>query len=147
MLATPPVAPIAQALAAMNDKSGAPLLAQHLLDPADTLDDVRETATALLVLAGPSEMGALKQFFAMYRGTAEGPDMGAAVVSVGQALLKVGDKEGRAIVDLAIKDPLTVSFVKERLDAIVQAMDAQKPPAADAAPSSSSKPGDAKKPK
>ena len=44
VLASPPVGPIADALAAMKEPKGAPLLASHLLDPADTDDDVRRAA-------------------------------------------------------------------------------------------------------
>src|SRR5579872_5350559 len=47
VLRPPPVGPIAHALGAMNEKAAAPLLASHLFDPADTDDDVRETAAAL----------------------------------------------------------------------------------------------------
>ena len=128
VLLTPPVAPMAQALAAMNATDAAPLLAKHLLDPADTDEDVKQSAAALLVLGGPRELPPLKQFFGMYRATADGPDVAAAVVSVGQTLLKLGGVEGRAMIDLALKDPMTMEFVKERLDALVQAADAEKAP-------------------
>ena len=128
VLLTPPVAPMAQALAAMNATEAAPLLAKHLLDPADSDEDVKQSAAALLVLGAPRELPSLKQFFGMYRATAGNPDVAAAVVSVGQTLLKLGGVEGRAMIDFALKDAMTMEFVRERLDALVQAADAEKAP-------------------
>jgi hypothetical protein len=99
----------------MNAKSAAPLLAAHLTDPNDTEDDVKQTAAALMVLAGPSELPAMRQFFGMYRATANDDDIAAAVVSVGQALIALQDKLGRVLVDGAANDPMTVDYVKEHL--------------------------------
>jgi len=115
VLRPPPVGPIAEALGAMNAKSAAPLLAAHLTDPNDTEDDVKRAAAALMVLAGPSELPAMRQFFGMYRATANDDDMAAAVVSVGQALIALQDKLGRVLVDGAANDPMTVDYVKEHL--------------------------------
>lgn len=144
VLLTPPVAPMAQALAAMNATDAAPLLAKHLLDPADSDEDVKQAAAALLVLGGPREVPALKQFFGMYRATAENAEVGAAVVSVGQALLKLSAADGRATIDFALKDAMTMEFVRERLDALVQAADADKPAAPDAKTPTPSKESDKK---
>jgi outer membrane protein assembly factor BamB len=127
VLRPPPVGPIAQALGAMKEKAAASLLAAHLLDPADTNDDVKRAAAALAVVAGPSELPALKQFFGMYRATADDDDIAAAVVSVGQALMTVDDKGGRAMVEAAAADASTVPYARERLQAIARAA---KPPGA-----------------
>src|SRR5262249_34047240 len=108
ILRPPPVGPMAQALAAMNEKGAAPALASHLVDPNDTDDDVRHAAAALVVLGGPSEVPTIKQFFGMYRANADTDEIGAAVVSAGQALLKLGGKDGRTTVDQALADPMTV---------------------------------------
>jgi outer membrane protein assembly factor BamB len=121
VLRTPPVGPIAQALGAMKERAAAPLLAAHLLDPADTEDDVKQAAAALATVAGPNELSALRQFFGMYRATADDDDMAAAVVSVGQALMTVGDKPGRAQVESAAADSTTVPYARERLGAILAA--------------------------
>jgi outer membrane protein assembly factor BamB len=121
VLRAPPVGPIAQALGAMKEKAAAPLLAAHLLDPADTDDDVMRAAAALAVIAGPSELAALRQFFGMYRATAEGDDIAAAVVSVGQALMAVDDKGGRALVEAAAANASTVPYSRERLQAMLSA--------------------------
>jgi outer membrane protein assembly factor BamB len=127
VLAPPPVGPIAQALGAMNEKSAAPLLASHLLDPVDSSDDVKQAARALVALAGPAEVPILRQFFAMYR---DAPDtegeLSDALVSVGQALLKVDGASGRATVDLALSHGLTNASAKEKLKAVVEASDARK---------------------
>jgi outer membrane protein assembly factor BamB len=121
VLRTPPVGPIAQALGAMKEKAAAPLLASHLLDPADTEDDVKQAAAALAVLAGPAEAPALREFFGMYRATAEDDDMAAAVVNVGQALAATGDKASRAQVEAAAADATTVPYARDRLGALLSA--------------------------
>jgi outer membrane protein assembly factor BamB len=129
VLRTPPVGPIAEALGAMKEKNAAPLLAAHLLDPADTEDDVKQAAAALAVLAGPSELPALREFFGMYRATADDDDMAAAVVSVGQAMATQGDKPARAQVEAAAGDPNTVSYARDRLGALLTATPAAPEPA------------------
>jgi outer membrane protein assembly factor BamB len=121
VLRTPPVGPIAQALGAMKEKSAAALLAAHLLDPADTEDDIKQAAAALAVVAGASEVPALREFFAMYRATAEDDDMAAAVVNVGQALARAGDKAARAQIEAAATDPSTVAYARDRLGALLSA--------------------------
>lgn len=130
VLRPPPVGPIAQALGAMKEKGAGALLASHLLDPADTVDDVKQAAAALALVAGPDQLPTLKQFFGMYRARAEDDDMATAVVSIGQALIAL---DGGAIVVDAAKDDATVPYAKERLQALVSAMPAP-PPASDAAP-------------
>ena len=95
VLRPPPVGPLAQALAAMGAHGAAPLLASHLLDPADTDDDVRRAAEALVRLAGPTEAPQLTQFFAIYRAAAPDGDVEIAVVSAAQALVKVGGRTRR----------------------------------------------------
>jgi len=125
VLRAPPVGPMAQALGAMKEKGAAPMLAMHLLDTADTDDDVKQTAAALAVVAGPDQLAALRQFFGMYRASADNDDIATAVVSVGQALLTLND--GARVADAA-KDDTTVSYAKERLQALLAAQ----PPAATA---------------
>jgi outer membrane protein assembly factor BamB len=115
VLRAPPVGPIADALGAMNEKAAAPLLAAHLLDPADTDDDVMRAAAALALIAGTNEAPTLREFFAMYRACADDDDMAAAVVSTGEALLRVDGAPGRALVESAVRDPSTVDYAKERL--------------------------------
>jgi outer membrane protein assembly factor BamB len=119
VLVSPPVAPLAQALGAMKDKRAAAPLAAHLLDPADSDDDVKQAAAALAVVAGPAELPALRQFFAMYRASAANDDVADAVVSVGRALLAVEPKTGRAIVDAAANDAMTVPHVQEGLRSLL----------------------------
>jgi hypothetical protein len=127
VLTGPPVGPLADALAAMKDPKAAPLLAGHLLDPNVSDEDVRRTAAALAVLATPAEKKPLTTFFALYRGTAENEDLAVAVGSAGEALLRIAPKEGRAIVEAAAKDRMTVEAARNRLDALLTANPA--PPA------------------
>ena len=139
VLRTPPVGPIAQALGAMKEKPAASLLTAHLLDPADTDDDVRQTAAALAVVAGPSELPALREFFGMYRATAEGDDLAAAVVSIGEALASLGDKPSRAQVEAAATDPTTVPYARDRLSALLAAEPPPPPETTDAPPNGPAK--------
>jgi outer membrane protein assembly factor BamB len=118
----------------MKSEKGAPLLAAHLLDAADTEDDVRRAAAALATLATTGELATLRQFFAMYRGGAESEEMALAVASVGQAILRLDPKDGRALVEHAVKDPTTVAVARTRLEALLAA-----------SPASPDKPADPKK--
>lgn len=152
VLASPPVGPLADALAAMKETRAAPLLATHLLDPQDTDDDVRRAAAALAVLATPAEKKHLEQFFAMYRGTAENEELVHAVGSVGEALLRIGGKDGRALVESAAKDPMTVEAARGRLDALLSASPGEKSekaekPESPSKPEGPAKPEPAQKPK
>lgn len=127
VLASPPVGPIADALAAMKEGNAAPLLASHLLDPADTDDDVKRAAAALATLATKDELPALKQFFALYRASAETEDVALGVASAASAILRLDPKEGRALVEAAAKDPSTNEVVRARLEAMLAASPAAKP--------------------
>lgn len=121
VLASPPVGPMADALAAMKEGTASPLLASYLSDPAVTDDDVKRTAAALVVLATKDELPALEQFFAAYRGTAENEELAAAVTSAAAAIVRLDPKDGRALVEEAAKDPNTVEAARSRLEATLSA--------------------------
>lgn len=121
VLTEPPVGPIAVALGAMKERAAGSALAAHLLDPNDTPDDVRQTAAALAVVAGPEELSAMRQFFGMYRANTDDDDVAAAVVSVAEGLLASGDKGARAEVQTAADDSHTVPSARERLAEMISA--------------------------
>lgn len=127
VLTGPPVGPLADALAAMKETRAAPLLASHLLDPNVSDEDVRRAAAALALLATPAEKKPLETFFAMYRGAAETEDVGMAVGSVGEALIRIDPKGGRATVEAAVKDRMTVDATRSRLSAHLAAQPAPAP--------------------
>lgn len=131
---SPPVGPIAQALGNMKLKGASAALASHLLDPNDTEDDVKRAAQALVYLAEPADTPQLKQFFVMYRASAESDEVQAAVAFVGEALLNAGGAEGRKVVDAALADPTTLTNVKARLATVVQAYDASRSAGKDVKP-------------
>ena len=114
----PPVGPLADALAAMGERRAAPLLAKHLNDPATAIEDVVRAARALSVLATTEELPSLRTFFALYRATADDPPLIQAVVSVAEALVKIGGNDGKAIVQRAAKDPMTQPDVARALGAL-----------------------------
>ncbi len=119
VLLPPPVGPLADALAAMNEVSATPLLARHLNDPANDMTDVERAAQALGKLATPKEYEDLRTFFALYRATADEPSLVSAVVAIGGALLRVGGEQGKAVVERAARDPLTQVDVKRGLTALL----------------------------
>jgi outer membrane protein assembly factor BamB len=138
-LLPPPVGPLADALAAMNEQRAAPLLARHLNDPSTESADLARAAHALITLATPAEAPSLRTFFALYRATADEPLLVEAVVSVAKALLRVGGAEDRALIERASRDPLTQPEVMRQLAAIpaapAQAPRSTRDPALGAAPS------------
>ncbi|HKY38653.1 MAG TPA: hypothetical protein VJN18_22070, partial [Polyangiaceae bacterium] len=119
VLLPPPVGPLADALAAMNENSATPLLAKHLNDPANDMVDVERAAQALGKLATPAEYEDLRTFFALYRATADEPSLVSAVVAIAGALLRVGGIAGKAVVERAAQDPLTQADVKRGLTALL----------------------------
>ncbi len=122
VLRPPPVGPLADALAAMKETRAAPLLASHVLDPANSDEDVRRAAVALTTLATKNELAELQQFFGNNRATAASEDVATAVANVGAAIVRIDPVAGRALVDAALKDEMTVPFAKARLDALLTAM-------------------------
>lgn len=131
--APPPVGPLADALAALGETRAAPLLARHLNDPANTIDDVERAAGALETLATSAELPELRTFFALYRATADEPELVNAAVSAGTALVRVGGAEGKAIVDRALADALTQPEVRDRLAKRLAPKASEAPAAAPAA--------------
>lgn len=119
VLLPPPLGPLADALAAMNEVSATPLLARHLNDPANEMEDVERAAVALGKLATPAEYEDLRTFFALYRATADEPSLVSAVVAVAGALLRIGGAPGKALVERAAQDPLTQSDVKRGITALL----------------------------
>lgn len=116
VLRPPPVGPIADALAAMDEKRGAPLLVKALLDPQTLPDDVKHAAAAMVVLGGEAELRDLESFLALYRATAENDDIVEAVARVAEALVKIAGQRGKIIVARAARDTLTLPSVKARLE-------------------------------
>jgi outer membrane protein assembly factor BamB len=121
VLLPPPLGPLADALAAMNEVSATPLLARHLNDPANEMADVERAAVALGKLATPAEYEELRTFFALYRATADEPSLVNAVVAIAGALLRIGGVPGKTVVERAARDPLTQADVKRGLGALLAA--------------------------
>lgn len=139
VLRPPPVGPLADALAAAREVRAAPLLAEHLLDPATPPDDTRRAAQALVAIAGQPEVPALTTFFAQYRGLGDDEALRDAVVAVAQALVKLGAGE---VVAKAAKDPYTHEALAPRIAAVAKAPGA--PGAAPPKPGADAKPADVK---
>jgi outer membrane protein assembly factor BamB len=120
VLRPPPVGPLADALGAMKETRAAPALVSHLFDPADTTDAVRRSAAALAEVATKAEVPELRNFFGLYRTTAEDENLAQAVVSVARALVRAGGPEEKALVTKGAEDPLTVAVVRMQLAALVE---------------------------
>ncbi|AKT36265.1 PQQ-binding-like beta-propeller repeat protein [Chondromyces crocatus] len=112
-LRAPPVGPIAEALAAMKEKKGAPLLTEHLLDPETSTADLGQVAAALAVLAGPAELPSLRTFFAMYRGVSD-ESLDPALAQVSDTLRRLGAVE---LLTRAVTDPWTAPALRKHLEA------------------------------
>ena len=121
VLVSPPVGPMAEALAAMKEPKASASLAPYLTDPNITDDDVKRVASAMLVSATPAELPQLRTFFMMYRAASESEDIASATATVAQTILKLDPKDGRALLTDAAKDPLTTVAVKNKLEAILAA--------------------------
>lgn len=119
VLLPPPLGPLSDALAAMNEVAATPLLARHLNDPANDMIDVEHAAIALGKLATAAEYEDLRTFFALYRATADEPSLVKAVVAVASALVRVGGASGKSIVERATHDPLTQAEVRRGLSALL----------------------------
>lgn len=132
VLIPPPSGPIAQALGRMKEPGAAQVLVLHLLDPATPDADLRHIAAALATVARPDDAKELRQFFAMYHGTAQGDDQELAVTSVAQALLRVGGKDGKATVDAALARGSMAETLKARIQSVLEANTHPKDGAGDA---------------
>lgn len=122
----PPVGPLADALAAVDESGAASLLAEHLNDPATSLKDLARVAKALAKLATADELPALHDFFTVYRATAEDDAMINAVIEVARAIVRVGDDEDKDILRAAADDDMTQESVKNALVSLVPPAAAKK---------------------
>jgi outer membrane protein assembly factor BamB len=113
VLSPPPVGPMADALAAMKETRAAAVLAQHLGDPANSSDDVKRVAAALVRIGTKDQVDKLSTFFALYRSIAEDENIVQAVVSAAEAIMKLGGPQERDSVAKAAGDPMTVPPVKQ----------------------------------
>jgi outer membrane protein assembly factor BamB len=105
----------------VGERKAAPLLAAHLNDPANSPNDVRHAAHALIKLATPEELSAIKTFFSLYHATADQDDLVAAAVDTARILVQLGGAEGAAVVERAARDPLTSPGVREALASLAPA--------------------------
>jgi outer membrane protein assembly factor BamB len=112
----PPVGALADALAAMEERRAAPLLAHQLNEPSNSPEDVERAARALTTLATPAEVDDLKVFFSLYHATADDEALVRAVVAVAETLLRVGGEPERALVERATSDPLTHPGIRRGLE-------------------------------
>jgi outer membrane protein assembly factor BamB len=112
----PPIAPLGEALAALDERRAAPWLARQLNRPAHAPSAIARAAAALEQLASEAEYAELSVFFSLHRTNADGPEWVAAVVSIGRTLLRVGGQKARALLQFATRDPLTVPQVRSALE-------------------------------
>jgi outer membrane protein assembly factor BamB len=118
---TPPVGPMAKALATMKEKKAAgPLLAQ-LNDPALPQIDLQDTAEGIAVLADKEHLGELKKFINMYRGSASGNmKLTDALAAIAAAVIRIEGDKGKEWIAATAKDPLTDADVRSTLNKVVE---------------------------
>lgn len=119
--ALPPIAPLGEALAALGERSAAPLLARQLNRPAHTAQAVARAAAALESLASEAEYDELSVFFSLHRTTADGPEWVAAVLSSARTVQRIGGEKARTLLTFAERDPLTVGDVRVGLQRALRA--------------------------
>jgi hypothetical protein len=78
-------------------------------------EDVEHAARALSVLATDAQSEELELFFSLYNATADSDALVRAVVIVGGLLMRVGGDAGRALVERAAADQLTLPEVRRGL--------------------------------
>ncbi|MGZ5966678.1 MAG: hypothetical protein ACXWP4_03345 [Polyangiales bacterium] len=117
---TPPVGPMAKALAAMKEKKAAgPLLAQ-LLDPALPGIDLLDTAEGVASLAEKEHLPQLQRFINMYRGSSSGNmKLSDALAAIAGAIIRLDGDKGREWVIATIKDPLTDADVRSTIQKLL----------------------------
>jgi hypothetical protein len=119
-LARAPLAALADALEALDDRRAAPLLAAQMNQLGHSPQALARVAGALEHLAGAAEYAPLEMFFSLRRTSADQAELVEAVVSVGRTLLRVGAAQGRRLVQLASRDPLTSPGVRAGLEPELQ---------------------------
>jgi len=110
-----PIAALAESLLAQNEQRAAPLLAARINQPGHSAQALARVAAALEKLASEQEYSALRVFFSLQRTTADEPERVEAVISTARTLLRIGAEPGRRLVEEALRDPLTVPEVRNRL--------------------------------
>jgi len=120
-IARAPIAALAEALAAQDEHRAAPLLAALINQPGHSPQALARVAAALEKLASEREYTALRVFFSLQRTTADEPERVEAVASVARTLLRIGGQPGRRLLEGALRDPLTVPEVRNRLTGLLAA--------------------------
>lgn len=128
---TPPVGPMAKALATMGEKKAAgPLMAQ-LLDPALPQGDLQDTAEGIATLAEKEQLPDLKKFINMYRGSATGNmKLTDALGAIAAAIVRIEGDPGKTWLQATAKDALTDADVRSTLMKVVDAATPKKKPEA-----------------
>jgi outer membrane protein assembly factor BamB len=125
---TPPVGPMATALAAMKEKKAAGPLLDQLLDPALPQKDLLDTANGVGALASAEQVPQLEKFINLYRGSATGNlALTDAIGSIAHAIIRLGGAKGKEFVVATSKDALTDTDVKGVLDKAIAASEPKKP--------------------
>jgi outer membrane protein assembly factor BamB len=125
---TPPVGPMAKALAAMKEKAAAkPLLAQ-LFDPALPQRDLVDTAEAVAALATADLVPQLQRFVTIHRGSAAGNlALSDAVGVIAVAASKLDTAKGKAWLSGVLADRYTDVDVRTTIEKLLEQAAAKKP--------------------
>ncbi|GAC1573600.1 MAG: hypothetical protein NVS3B20_05340 [Polyangiales bacterium] len=124
---TPPVGPMAKALATMKEKKAAQPLLEQLLDPALPNKDLLMTAEGVSALASTEQIPQLKRFIAMYRGSAAGNiSLTDACGAIASAIVRLDAEKGKEWVAATAKDSLTDTDVRSMLNKAVDSATSKK---------------------
>ncbi len=118
---TPPVGPMAKALAAMKEKKAAGPLLEQLMDPALPQIDLGDTAEGVAALADKEQLADLKKFINLYRGSSSGNmKLSDAVGAIAAAVIRIEGDKGREWVVATAKDSLTDADIRSTLNKVVE---------------------------
>ncbi|MCG8554692.1 MAG: PQQ-like beta-propeller repeat protein [Proteobacteria bacterium] len=120
----PPVKSLALAAKTMNLGAAAPMLIEHLNDPATPADALATIVTSLAALGGPGAVPSLTRFLRAYHADSADEHLVQAVGAAAKALATIQGEQARPLLEKIANDALTTPGVDERIRLALDLLDA-----------------------
>lgn len=117
----PPVGALAAAVAQQRDKKSLPALLEHLDDPATPVTDLQELGRAIASIGGTKAYEPLMSFLRLYHADGDDPAMTAALVTFGELVIALKEKDGRKALSELVADAHTSAALREKLSKVLAA--------------------------